>query len=467
MKRKPQHHITMKNIRAYLLFTTLFLFSKESKAQFCFFDSTTTLHYNGSQDGAYDITSADFNKDGHLDVVTANSVSRSISFIPGNGQGTLGIPDTIPVGSVLFCITSADFDKDGKMDIATAGGGTVYVMNGNGDGTFQPPVLYTTGGGESRIYARDINMDNITDLVEATESGLYILIGQSTGLFQPPVKYNTGGSVYDAAIADFDNDGSLDIVTTTRINLTTAVLSFLKGNGAGGFAVPVSIPVPHFGIFGINSEDIDNDGNADLIVSNSHVATHRMEIYKGNGDGTFAAPVYYPMNSGPTYVYLADMDNDLIKDIIVVENSGFSVLKLKNDGTMFPYQFFLGMPQPNGIAIGDFDENGKRDVIIPSGYFQTPTIGIDLNCSTTTGISEQTLKNQMDIFPNPCNTVLTITTTSKTGKIEIFDLLGTRKIIRNCEDDKTTINIEALSQGNYLLVYRQGEVIFHRQITRL
>ncbi|HKR05163.1 MAG TPA: T9SS type A sorting domain-containing protein [Bacteroidia bacterium] len=389
----------------FLVATLCFAGFKAVGQSFCFYNPNTGPHYHNSSLAIYDITTGDFNADGHLDVVTANSTASNISFVPGYGNGTLGNPDTFLVTSILFCITSGDFNGDGHLDVAAAGSLNVYVLMGNGNGTFQPYITYSSGTNPSRIYYIDANNDNIPDLVAACGNGVFILPGQVSGIFLPAVQYPTGGSVVDVTIADFDNDSIRDITATTQISWTVSVLSYLKGNPNGIFSAAVSIPVPDHSIFGINSEDLNADGAVDLIVSNQNNLNHRMEIYFGNGNGTFTAPVFFPAFYNPTYIYLADMDNDLVKDIVVVETGGFTVLKNNANGTLNAYEHFTSMPVPNGLAIGDYDEDGKADIIVPSGY--SGLIGMNLNCNVT-GIEEAASPMSVNLFPNPFHSSATI-----------------------------------------------------------
>jgi FG-GAP-like repeat len=118
--------------------TTVFLFASfqlavliAAKAQV-----QSTFAVAPSYTGISPVAIADFNQDGHPDIVNGMSV------LLGNGDGTFkpGTPLSIKLQSPNYYIATADFNADGKLDIAflqiASSPQPILILLGNGDGTF-------------------------------------------------------------------------------------------------------------------------------------------------------------------------------------------------------------------------------------------------------------------------------------------------------------------------------------------
>jgi hypothetical protein len=85
---------------------------------------------------------ADVNRDGKPDLVVANSGSKSVSVLLGNGNGTFAAATNFTTGVKPRSLAVADVNGDGRLDLLAAdyGSAKVSVLLGNGDGTFHSAV---------------------------------------------------------------------------------------------------------------------------------------------------------------------------------------------------------------------------------------------------------------------------------------------------------------------------------------
>src|SRR5439155_1604337 len=93
------------------------------------------------------VAAGDFNRDGVLDLATANYGSNNVSVLLGNGDGTFQAAQSFPLaGMTPLTAAVGDFTVDGRPVLAETKGANatsgavpsnLAVLLGNGDGTFQ------------------------------------------------------------------------------------------------------------------------------------------------------------------------------------------------------------------------------------------------------------------------------------------------------------------------------------------
>ena len=66
------------------------------------------------------MVAADFNRDGRLDLATADTGGDSVSILLGNGDGTFQAARTSGAGYQPRSLAVGDFNGDGKLDFATS-----------------------------------------------------------------------------------------------------------------------------------------------------------------------------------------------------------------------------------------------------------------------------------------------------------------------------------------------------------
>jgi hypothetical protein len=227
----------------------------------------------------------DFNKDGNLDVVVANSTTKSVSVMLGLGNGHFKSPKSYAVGKNPSAIAVGDFNKDGYPDIAVTneGEGTVTVLlNKGAAGGFTRTGPYAVGSSPSSIAVADFNEDTYSDLAiaNAGSANVTVLLNNQAGGFAPapysPLAVGNGPSAIGAA--NFNNNKYPDLAITNRTDNTLTVL--LNKGVPGGFAPAIGSP------FAVGKEpvslvirDFNGDGHFDVATAN-------------HGDGTITGLIW-------------------------------------------------------------------------------------------------------------------------------------------------------------------------------
>jgi RHS repeat-associated protein len=288
----------------------------------------------------------DLNGDGRADLVfisnsTVAPFPQSLAILMNKGNGIFAAPRFVTMGKDMVGVVLADLNKDGKLDVVTSdpGDSTLSVRLGNGDGTFGPRTVYHLGGDFSGgpPAVGDINGDGIPDLVVANDpaSTVTVFLGNGDGTFTKLPPISVPGNPYDVVLADVNNDRQLDVVTEG---------SALLGHGDGSFTV-MNEPA----ITGVSAvADVDGDGRPDILVPGNLQGVPGVVIFRGNGDGTFAAPVLVPFSGTALEVAAADLNGDGRRDLV----TGINTL---------PQEFgVIGVRLNTGGSLLDAGQSGPR-----------------------------------------------------------------------------------------------------------
>lgn len=247
--------------------------------------------------------------------------------------------------------------------------------------SFAPAVNYSVGRGSWQVAVADFNGDGNPDAAVTNygSNNVSVLLGTGGGVFAPAVTY-PAGSPLALAVGDFNGDAIPDLAVAS---FAGGVEIFL-GNGDGTFQRGVFYsagPDPGGILSGLGTEgiavgDFNNDGKLDVSVTNTH--RNEVAVLMGFGDGGLQPAVKYPLSRGGLYVATADLDGDGTLDLAVT-GGGVSILLGKADGTFrAPVVFDIGNRAAVDIVITDIDGDGKLDLVVSIDYVVYPPASAEL-----------------------------------------------------------------------------------------
>ena len=337
----------------------------------------------------FSVAVGDFNGDGTLDLATANESSNTVSILLGAGTGSFGVKTDFGTASGPESVAVGDFNGDGNLDLAVAniGGATVSILLGTGTGGFGAKTDFGTGSGPASVAVGDFNGDGKLDLAVANYLGdtVSILLGTGTGSFGTKTDFGTGSGPHSVAVGDFNGDGNLDLAVANfgffDSDTDPETVSILLGTGTGGFGAKTD-----FGTGSLASSvavgDFNGDGKLDLAVANASSAT--VSILLGTGTGGFGAKTDFGTGGGPFSVAVGDFNGDGLLDLAVAlaNDSGtgtwtVSILLGTGTGSFGAKTDFGTGFLPVSVAVGDFNGDGKLDLVVAN--FRSNTVSILLN----------------------------------------------------------------------------------------
>ncbi|CAF0997315.1 unnamed protein product [Adineta steineri] len=437
--------------------------------------ANVTTYSTGTGSLPYTVAISDLNNDTYPDIVVSNSLPNRIGIFLAYGNGSFGKITTYATGAFnAICVTVVlvDLNKDTKLDIVATIplGGIIVGLLGNGDGSFQSPITYSNQPATLPfcITLVDYNNDNYYDMLVANygTNEILIFLGYGNGSLIYTRKYSTGSNTipYGLTVADLNDDKHLEIIVALRGTGSVGILTEYYAaeftnhttHSTGTASHPKSIAVG----------DFNNDNKTDVVVANS--ATNSLGIFLGLNNGTFNEQIIYSLtnDSNPQYVITDDINKDGNLDIITVSSGSntMSIIMGYGNGTFTDqiiYPTGTGS-YPNAIVMSDLNNNNRRDFVVANRgsdsigiffgfeyvYFQDPQIYPILNAQNPYAIVVSNFNNDnyLDIAVASINSNnLAILLGQKNGT---FTLIAT--YITGNKSNPTMLSVRDLNNDNQM-----------------
>lgn len=250
----------------------------------------------------------DFDGDGKTDLVSSNYASTGSYSIFRNTSTTGSISfatrSDVSIGASTFpsYICATDIDGDGKKDIA---------------------ITFAVGSGQAAFFRNTSTLGAIS--------------------FATAVSVSTGSVPNFISTGDVDGDGKSDFVTGNFSSHTFSIIRNTSTSGVLSFASAVNIvsgsgtPNPQGSLIA----DLDNDGRPEITVvnrSNNNIAVFKNMCTPGNiAANTFASAVTFSGLTTPMTIAGEDIDLDGNTDLLICNNGGNSVGVFRNQSPFTTY----------------------------------------------------------------------------------------------------------------------------------
>jgi hypothetical protein len=313
--------------------------------------------------------------------------------LTGEGFSTVAGDNIVRLGGQIATVTAA---SETSLTVTVPAGATYGAFNVVANGltaesplgfvvtfpvrplnasAFGSPSILNTGIYPTPSDVADLDGDGRPDLIVANHHQIGIYrndgTGSLAGLFSLVVNIPSSHIPGDIRLSDVNGDGRLDIVT---VNFTDSAVNIYRNTGTNGlisFAPKISLPVTD-GRGGFAVADLDGDGRLDIATPSFNAGNIR--VFRNNGESngiSFATPVDFPTQPGPSDVTVQDLDGDGKPDLVVLHHTGntTNLVVMQNvseagiiNNNSFPITARLAA-SGNYVVLGDMDSDGRPEIV--------------------------------------------------------------------------------------------------------
>jgi hypothetical protein len=418
-------------------------------------------------------------------MLTATAPFGLAAFTQLGGTQLGGAPTLIAGPGGLGAQPIMDLDHNGVGDMivqfnnttpqSAATKSTVAAVLVNPDGTartytiaeFNFPILSPVILDQTLVA--DLNHDGQPDVVVLSNDGLAsnphrkidVYLGEPDGTFthpsDPAVTIDLGASAAAPTMALFDmnGDGNNDIFLHGGFKMTV-----IRGNGDGTFLAPVLTTIP--GIVRVSNlsfqDDLSGDGIPDLVISGTNgqinpdfTLAQAMKVFKGQTTGDYnLTPTFTDATDSLTFLSLNQLSTDNMPDIVAYSDE--DTLNFNGPATVFVFR-------NNGS--GGFTKTFTSSLLAGGFLSQLDSVNTLVPLATpdlnNDGAPDMLLYEGSE---NVFTSSLTIHVLKNTGNGGFTDV---QELVVPNFDDTSTVTVADIDNDTFpdLFVSGQGEIFFN------
>lgn len=359
--RRPFHPLAVASI---LLATT------EAAAQSVAFENSR----HDFPKRALAVTTGDLDLDGRAEAITTNA-SGDLSIARFDADLRLLSTVHLPLCADLLPARLADFDSDGDLDgfAACRSSTTAFFLRNDGAGMLTTNSVALSGI-PSGFDLGDLDLDGDVDVVVGRAiqglDAISMLRNDGAGAFTVVLPGASNFAVNDLAIGDLTGDGRPDVICS-RPSTTLLMFYVLRGNGAGGLVYDPALSSTLDGFTAERLTLADADDDTDLDAWFGSADDSKLGFAKNDGTGRMATPV--SLFSNADGYHIADADGDGRIDASRFGSFGGTIHRNFGNAKFTPIDEFASRGRG---ALGDFDDDGRFDVVSVTDHDSDNTIGV-------------------------------------------------------------------------------------------
>jgi hypothetical protein len=283
-----------------------------------------------------DVTVADFNGDGALDLAACDFWGEQLQVFLNQGDGRFAAMPPHLFALPLRELATADFNRDGREDLVVQLApqdtlqGEFQILLGRGNGAFTPagrsnvPFRFV-----QEIVTADIDGDGNVDVVGASGSPASVVVwyGSRSGTGSRLITYEMPRGLSDIEVADLNEDGRLDLISAYDFWV------YVRLGVSGGFAPATehlaSLRSDDVFLYDVGVGDVNLDGHLDVL-------TNDVDVLFGNGDGTFTLDGRSGFDGSDQDPTVVDYNGDGLPDLLFNEGGGLVVMLNERGGANRP-----------------------------------------------------------------------------------------------------------------------------------